>query len=149
VSGPADIRAFNLASTATVKAFQPVKINAAGAIVESLGTDSVLAGFILHDAANSVPPGKCLVMVPNDDTIFAGTAAAGLTSNTSSGQTLGVTKSGNSWYLEVSASTKIGMFIVVLREDGSTIDSNDSSVWVQVIQGASYPFHAAVSTPVI
>ena len=149
VSGPLNIRAFNLKSTATVKAFMPVRQNGAGDLIESQGTDSTFAGFILHDAANSVPAGKALVLVPADRTIFVGTAAAGVTASTaSSGLTLGVFKSGNSWYLANSASSQSALFIVVPREDGSTLDSTDSSVWLSVLGSAKYPFDATLQAPI-
>jgi hypothetical protein len=148
VSGPSSIRAFNLKSTATVKAFMPVRVNGAGDLIESQGTDSILAGFILHDAANSVPSGKALVIVGTPTTVFAGTAASGVGASTASSQlTLGMFKSGNSWYLDASGSTVSALFVVVPREDGSTLDSTDSSIWVQIIQAQSSPFE--VTTPAI
>jgi len=148
VSGPSSIRAFNLNSAATVKAAMPVRVNGAGDIIESQGTDSILAGFIQHDAANSVPPGKCLVLVGTPTTVFAGTAAAGVTASKASSQlTLGMFKSGNSWFLDASGSTVSALFVIVPREDGSTLDSTDSSVWVQIIQAQSSPFE--VTTPAI
>ena len=150
VSGPVNIRAFNLKSTATVKAFMPCRVNGAGDLIESQGTDSILAGFILHDAANSVPAGKALVMVPTATTVFVGTAAAGVAASTASSQlTLGHFKSGNSWYLDNSASTVSALYVVVPREDGSTLDSTDSSIWVQVIQETVSPFGMDVTAIVI
>lgn len=150
VSGPSSIRAFNLNSAATVKAFMPVRMNGAGNIIESQGTDSILAGFIQHDAANSIPPGKCLVMVGTPQTVFVGTAAAGVTaSNASSQLTLGQFKSGNSWYFDASGSTVSALYVIVPREDGSTLDSTDSSIWVQIIQAQSSPFEVTTPTIVI
>ena len=149
VSGPLNIRAFNLNSAATVKAMMPVRINGAGNLIESQGTDSVLAGFILHDAANSVPAGKALVLVPADRTVVVGTAAAGVTGSTaSSGLTVGVFKSGNSWYVANSASTQSALFTVVPREDGTTVDSTDSSIWLSVLGSAKFPYDVPVAAPV-
>ena len=151
VSGPLFIREFNLASAATVKQGMPVKLDGASNIIESLGSDTVLAGFILHDAVNSVPAGKCLVAVPADGrTIFAGTGNTSVTASVaSSGATLGQVKSGNSWFLVASGSTISAMYVVVPREDGSTLDSTDSSVFVQVIASAGRPFAQAAQAPVI
>ncbi len=150
VSGPLTIRAFNLNSAATVKAFMPCRVNGAGNLIESQGTDSVLAGFILHDAANSVPPGKALVMVPTAQTVFIGTAASGVGASTASSQlTLGQFKSGNSWYLDASGSTVSALYVVVPREDGSTLDSTDSSIWVQAIQEVVTPYGMDVTAIVI
>jgi hypothetical protein len=151
VSGPLFIREFNLNSAATVKQGMPVRLNGAGNLIESQGTDSILAGFILHDAVNSVPSGKALVAVPGDGrTIFVATAAAGVTASlASSGLTLGQIKSGNSWFLSASGSTVSAMYVVVPREDGSTLDSTDSSVFVQVIGNLADPFALQLVAPVI
>jgi hypothetical protein len=149
VSGPLFIREFNLTSTTTVKGIQPVMISGAGTIIESLATSQTLAGFILHDAVNSVPAGKCLVAVPADGrTIWASIVTTGVAASAlSSGATLGMAKSGNSWYLTGSPTTAI--FVVVPREDGSTIDSTDSSIFVQVIGQQVRPFALAAPTQVI
>lgn len=148
VSGPLSVRAFNIASAATVKAFMPCRMNGAGNIIESQGTDSILAGFILHDAANSTPAGKCLLMVGTPQTVFVGTAASGVVASNSSSQlTLGQFKSGNSWYFDASGSTVSALYVIVPREDGSTLDSTDSSIWVQIIQAQSSPYE--VTTPAI
>lgn len=151
VSGPVFMREFNVASAATFKANNPVVLNGAGNIVESLATMQTIAGFANHDAANSVPPGKVLVMVPTERAIFSGIVAAGLTASTlSSGVTLGHTKTGNYFYLTSAAtSTATAIYVVVPREDGSTLDSTDSSVWVQVIGNQTRPHHLNVPTQVI
>ena len=110
----------------------------------------ILAGFILHDAANSVPSGKCLVQVGTPTTVFAGTAAAGVTASTASSQlTLGQLKSGNSWYFTASGSTISALYVIVPREDGSTLDSTDSSIWVQAIQETVSPYGMDVTAIVI
>ena len=150
VSGPLFIREFNLNSAATVKQGMPVRLNGAGDLIESQGTDSVLAGFILHDAVNSVPPGKALVAVPADGrTVFVATGNTSVTASTaSSGLTLGQVKSGNSWFLIKSGSTVSAMYVVVPREDGSTLDSTDSSVFVQVIGNIATPFALQLINPI-
>lgn len=148
VSGPLSIREFNLASTATVRANNPVMLNGASDIIESLATAQTLAGFIQHDAANSVPAGKCLVVVPTERTIFASIVTGGVAASTvSSGATLGHAKTGNNFYVTTSPTTAI--YVVVPREDGSTIDSTDSSVWVQVIGQQHRPFGLVAPTQVI
>ena len=150
VSGPLTLRSFNLASAATVKANMPVRVNGAGNIIESQGTDSILAGFITHDAANSVPPGKALVLVPTDETILVGTAASGVVASLASSQlTLGHFKSGNSWYFDASGSTVSALYVIVPREDGSTLDSTDSSIWVQCIGAQVSPFGTTTPTIII
>jgi hypothetical protein len=146
VSGPEPvIREFNLTSTATVRRNNPVMISGAGTIIESLATAQTLAGFIVHNAVDSLPAGKCLVAVPQSGTIFAsiitgGVAASGL----SSGATLGHAKTGNDFYVTGSPTTAI--YVVVPRGDGSTINSTDSSIWVQVIGQQVRPFELQAPT---
>lgn len=148
VSGPAFIREFNVSSAATFKAYQPVMLNGAGDIIESLATAQTLAGFALHDAANSVPPGKVLVMVPTERAIFASIVTTGVAASAlSSGATLIYSKSGNSFFLNTSTTT--AQFVVVPREDGSTIDSTDSSIFVMVIGQQIRPFNLSAPAQVI
>lgn len=148
VSGPVFIREFNLTSTATVKQNNPVMISGAGTIIESLATSQTLAGFIQHDAVNSVPAGKCLVLVPTERAIFASIVTGGVAASAlSSGATLGHAKTGNNFYVTGSPTTAI--YVVVPREDGTTIDSTDSSIWVQVIGQQVRPFMLAAPTQVI
>ena len=148
VYGPVQIREFNLTSTTTVKINNPVMISGAGTIIESLATAQTLAGFIQHDAANSVPAGKCLVMVPSERAVFASIVTGGVAASAlSSGATLGHAKTGNNFYVTGSPTTAI--YVVVPREDGSTIDSTDSSVWVQVIGQQHRPFGLEAPTQVI
>lgn len=138
VSGPCFIRGLNVASAATFAAFQPLRLNAASDVAESLVTQNQILGFSLARAIDSLPAGKVNVLVPSDRAIFASltTAAA---SEVSSGVTGGMIKSGNSWYFHPSGISNI--FVVVPREDGSTLDSTDSSVWVQVNGAALRPFN--------
>lgn len=148
VSGPVQLREFNLTSTTTVKANNPVILIGAGTISESLATAQTLAGFIQHDAANSVPPGKCLVLVPTARTVFASLLSSGVAaSGCSSGLTLGHAKTGNNFWLMGSPTTAI--YIIVPREDGSTIDSTDSSIWVQVIGNQVRPFEQQAPSQVL
>ena len=70
-------------------------------------------------------------------------------SNLSSGATLGQAKSGNSWYLQKSGSTVTALYVVVPREDGSTLDSTDSSVFVQVLGIVPRPFNESAAAPAI
>jgi hypothetical protein len=127
----------NVASAATFAAFQPLRLNAASDVAESLATQNQLLGFSLARAIDSLPAGKVNVLVPTAQAIFASltTAAA---SDVSSGVTGGMVKSGNSWYFIPSGISNL--FTVVPREDGSTLVSTDSSVWVQVNGAALRPF---------
>lgn len=133
------IREFNLTSTSTVRIGNPVMISGAGTIIESLATSQTLAGFILHNATDSVPAGKALVAVPRAESVFASIVTGGVAASAlSSGATMGHAKTGNNFYLTGSPTTAI--YVVVPRPDGSTINSTDSSIWVQIIQQQIRPF---------
>ena len=146
VSGPVFIREFNSESTATYAALQPVMLsNNNFKITESSGTASSIVGFSQHRAVDSVPAGKVLVSIPADRTVYASICSNNVAASAlSSGATIGMVKSGNTFYLQSSAAT--ALFVVVPREDGSTIDSADSSVWIQVLTANQRVFGQASAT---
>ena len=148
VSGPVFIREFNSESTATYAALQPVMLsNNNFKITESSGTASSIVGFSMHRAVDSVPAGKVLVSIPADRTIYASICSNNIAASAlSSGLTMGITKSGNTFYSVAAGSAVTALFVIVPREDGSTIDSTDSSVWVQVLSANQRVFGQASAT---
>ena len=148
VSGPVFIREFNSESTATYAALQPVMLsNNNFKITESSGTASSIVGFSMHRAVDSVPAGKVLVSIPADRTIYASICSNNIAASAlSSGLTMGITKSGNTFYSVAAGSAVTALFVIVPREDGSTIDSTDSSVWVQVLTANQRVFGQASAT---
>ena len=148
VSGPVFIREFNSESTATYAALQPVMLsNNNFKITESSGTASSIVGFSMHRAVDSVPAGKVLVSIPADRTIYASICSNNIAASAlSSGLTMGIAKSGNTFYSVAAGSAVTALFVIVPREDGSTIDSTDSSVWVQVLSANQRVFGQASAT---
>ena len=136
VNGPFKNVWSDVSSTATFVAHNLVTLSDDRTVIEAASDSSAVFGIARHDAADSlggVLAGKILVEVPTADTVYAikiGTAAAA--SEISAGQSFEIEKSGN--YLignEDSATTP--MVTVVPRDDGSTLDSADSTVFVNIL----------------
>lgn len=127
----------DISSTATFKAFNPVCV-IKGYTVDIAGTSDVTAiyGIAQNDAADSLPgigAGKTLVLVPTEKTVFSikvGTGAAA--SELSIGQAFDIETSGN-YVIGNEDSITTPFVVVVPRDDWSTIDSADSSVYVNIL----------------
>ena len=128
----------DVSSTATFKAFNPVCIGSKGyAVAEALDSDvTAIYGIAQNDAADSLPgigAGKTLVLVPTEKTVFSikvGTGAPA--SELSVGQAFDIEKSGN--YIIGNEDSATTPFVVIVpRDDWSTIDSTDSSVYVNIL----------------
>lgn len=123
-----------ISSSATFKARNPVSISSVGRTVrEYLSTDTVLYGIAMHDASASFAgrTGRCLVEIPNDNTVYAVAVQTGVAASVLSVyQGYAMEKSGNYWRLDTDSVATAPIFIVP-REDYSTIDSADSTVFVQ------------------
>jgi len=130
VSGPLRYVLSNVSSTATFKARNPVTLSDDRSLIEADSDATAIFGIAAHDAANSVYAGKCLVEVPTQETVYATKVQTGVaTSATSIGQSYGIEKSGN--YLRVDTDSAATPFVTLVpRDDGSTVDSADSSVFV-------------------
>ena len=63
VSGPYEIRRFNVLSTATFKARVPLEMGPARTVRESITSETFLVGIAMNDAANSIYGSEILVMV--------------------------------------------------------------------------------------
>ena len=148
VEGPMQIRTSTLSSLATVRARNPVALEAASrTVIEATASDDTwIYGIIQHDAADSIGgplAGKVSVIVPTPDTVFAtkvqtGVAASALTI----GQVFNIEKSGNHFRVDVD-SIASGRVVLVERDiSGSAIDSADSSVYVQFLQDFIGPFNS-------
>lgn len=136
VKGPIrGIEESTTSSTATFKARNPLSFGLGATMVEATSTCTQIFGIALNDAATSFAAraGKVSVMVPTGDTVFATLVQTGVaTSATSAGEVYGIEKSGN--YLRIDSDSRATAFLrIVPREDGSTVDSTDSSVWVSFL----------------
>ena len=135
-----------MTSNASFKANNPVTIGLGGLVTEVATSDeSFIFGIARNDAADSlggVLAGKCLIEIPTGDTIYAiKCGTAGTASEFSVGMSFDIEKSGN--YVIGNEDSSTTPFVTVIpRDDFSTIDSADSTVWVQIIGNRIGPIGA-------
>jgi hypothetical protein len=150
IQGPLELRLSTVSSTATFKAGNPVTFSDDRTVIEADSDTSVIFGIAQNDAGSSIGgtlAGKVLVGIPTASTIFAAKVNNGLAASLlSSGATLGLVKNGN--YLEVGTSNGSETVVIVQRGDGSTVDSADSSVYVQFLGNVVGPFGSNAGTPI-
>lgn len=149
ISGPYEIRRMNILSTATFLARNPVSIDGSRRVIEATAINNTIFGVAQNDAASSIYGAEILVLVPNEQTVFAtkvqtGTAASAL----SAGFAYALEKAGN--YLRVDVDSQATAKVqIVPRGDGTTINSADSSVYVQFLQASLAPFASTTSVTVL
>jgi hypothetical protein len=130
VSGPMRMVLSTVSSTATFKAFNPVTLSDDRTLIEADSDTTAVMGIAQQDAANSIYAGKCLVLVPENTTVFESKiTTTAVASEISMGQSVNIEKFGDYlWPDEDSQSTP--MVTIVPRDDGSTLDSTNSSIRV-------------------
>ena len=133
VSGPLRYVLSTVSSTATFKARVPVTLSNDRTLIEVASDTSEIFGIAHHDASDSIYPGKCLVEVPTDQTVYAVKVDTDVAaSKLSIGEGYTLEKSGN--YLRVNDASQASAFVVIVpRDDGSTVDSADSTVFVTIL----------------
>jgi hypothetical protein len=133
VSGPLRYVLSTVSSTATFVARVPVTLNDDRSVGEAASDTTALFGVAHHNAADSIYAGKCLIEVPTEQTVYAVKVQTGVaTSALSIGQSYGLEKSGN--YLRVDTDSQATPFVTLVpRDDGSTCDSADSTVFVTIL----------------
>jgi len=135
-----------ISSTATFKGGNPVAYSYGRTLVEAASNSTQIVGIALHDAANSIYAGSCLVQRLFPDTVFATIVQTGVSASAlSAGEVYGIEKSGNHLRIDPDSRTT-PMVVIVPRDDGSTIDSTDSSVWVMFLGQVIGPFTSSTST---
>jgi hypothetical protein len=146
VSGPHEEFLSTISSTATFKQGVPLTYGLGRTLIEATSRSSQIVGIAMHDAANSIYPGLCSVLKVLPNTVFAVKIQAGVaTSATSAGQSYGLEKSGN--YLRPDTDSQTTPMVVILpRQDGTTVDSTDSSVWCSFLLNVAGPFASSAST---
>ena len=146
ISGPYELRRFNILSTATFKGRNPVMLGGARTVIEaSIASAPGIIGIAQHDAASSIYGGEILVMVPNEQTVFATQVQTGVAASAlSAGAAYNLEKAGDYFRVDTDsqASAKV---VIVPRADGTTINSADSSVFVQFMKDWIYPFGSNAS----
>ena len=88
-------RLFDSNSTATFVKGSLVAFNPRRLLVEYTSVTSGAVGIALHDSADSLPAGQCLVAVPSAGATFWAQTGTLALSALSLGQTVGIKKSGN------------------------------------------------------
>jgi len=123
-----------VSSTATFRAFNPVTLSDDRTLIEAASDMSAFFGIAQNNAADSiggVGAGKCLVEVPLPETVYAVKIQTGVAASAISvGQAYGIEKSGNYLRLDTDSQTT-PMLTIVGRQNGTVIDSADSSVFVR------------------
>jgi hypothetical protein len=132
VEGPIKYVRSTVSSTATFRGRNIVTLSDDRTLIEAGSDTSLIFGIAGHDAAGSIYAGSCLVEIPTADTIYAVKIQTGVAASAvSAGQGYGIEKSGN--YLRLDTDSQATpMLIIVPRQDGTTIDSADSSVFVHI-----------------
>lgn len=132
VSGPMKYVMSTISSTATFQRGCPVTYSDDRTLIEADSDTTAILGIAAHNAANTLPgnlSGKALVLIPDAQTVFAvaiGTGAAA--SEVSAGQSVDIEKSGNNFIL--NEDSQASPFVTIVpREDGTTLDSADSTVY--------------------
>lgn len=146
VSGPYDIRRFNVLSTATFLAGNPVMLSGARVCIEaSSATAPYIAGIAMNDAADSIYGSEILVLVPNEQTVFAAKVQTGVAASAlSAGFAYATEKSGN--YIRVDTDSQATPKVMIVpRGDGTTIDSADSTVFVSFLKDVIGPYGSNAS----
>ena len=144
VKGPRETFMSVISSTATFKKGVPLTYTDDRTLIMADSDSTAIVGVSAHDAADTLGgayQGVALVekILPNQTWVCqAGTPH--VTSGLSAGETLGLVKSGN---YSVASSTGTRHVVIVPRDDGTTtVDSADSSLWVQFLQDVISP-HAS------
>jgi len=152
VKGPIKFVWSDISSTATFVARNPVTLSDDRTVIEAASDTTAIFGIANNNAVDSLPgpslSGKVLIEIPTDETVYAikiGTGAA--TSEVSIGQSFEIEKSGN-FLIGNEDSQGTNMVIVVPRDDGSTLDSDDSTVFVTILGERIGVFGSHTSTTI-
>ena len=150
VEGPYNIRWSVVSSAATFRIRNPVVMaDVSRALQEVDSGSTAIYGIALANAADSIGgplAARCPVMVPTEQTVFAtkvqtGVAASGL----EIGETFDIEKSGNFFRVDTDSKSSARVVLVERGTSGAAIDSADSSVHVQFLRDAIYPFGSSAS----
>ena len=146
ISGPYEIRRFNILSTATFKGRNPVQLGGARTVIEaSVATSPGIIGIAMNDAANSIYGSEILVLVPNQETVFATQVQTGVAASAlSAGAAYNLEKAGDYWRVDTDSQAS-AKAVIVPRGDGTTVNSADSSVFIQFMANWLYPYSSTAS----
>lgn len=149
VSGPARYVWSAVSSTATFRAFNPVTLGLGRVVSEANSLSTQIYGIAMNNAADSLPgigAGRTLVLIPEPETVFATKIQTGVaTSATSAGETWGIEKSGN--HFRIDTDSRVTPFLVIVGDQfGTTVNSDDSSVFVRFLGSVLGMYSSSNST---
>lgn len=135
VGGPFEMIWSDVSSTATFLARNPVTYSDDRTLIEATSDVTAIVGVAQNSAVDSLAgrSGKCLVLVPTRDTVFATKIQTGVaTSATSAGQAYNLEKSGD--YLRLDSDSQTTPVVQIVGDQyGTTVRSADSSVFVKFL----------------
>lgn len=135
-SGPYKIRRYLTTSATTFRGGQLVTFLSAATsneVGEVAGTGNTLVGVAVSTANSYGSIGSDVsnyveVLVPEEDTVFESKVTTVATSNYTPGAVFDFEKFGN--YHEITTSANTPFVVIVPRDDGTTVDSTNSTVLV-------------------
>lgn len=138
-SGPYQIRKFSCASTVTFRKGQPVTFSSATNhnIIELAGNGNDIVGIAVSQGGSQGSLGsrfstRAEVLVPEETTVFEVICATNLGSIFTAGEVLDINKSGN--YHRPVDSRNSAFVVLLPREDGTVLDSTNSTVLVSFLK---------------
>lgn len=134
--GHENIRHSTVSSGATFLAGNPVAIeDVSRTLIEATSATTKIYGVALSDASASFAPNRSIpVLVPTDNTVFAGRVQTGVAAGgLEVGETLNIEKAGD--YFRVDTDSKASARVVLVNRGFSNQawDSDDSSVYFQFL----------------
>lgn len=138
IQGPFQIRKSTLSVGQTFKRGTPVTLSDDRTVIEVASDTSFVFGIAMHDAADSIGgPTQGTVAeigVPTMETVFAVKVTGGVAASALSvGEALSMATASDAFRFVGARSAGSEHVVIVPRADGTTIDSDDSSVYVQFI----------------
>ena len=140
----------DVSSTATFLAHNPVTfIDATRTLVEADSQTTWILGIAQANAADSIGgtlAGKCPVLIPNQDTVFATKIQTGVTAaNAQVGEAFDIEKAADHFRVDTDSASSARVVLVARGYSNSAIDSVDSSVYCQFLQDFIGPYGSTQS----
>jgi len=138
IQGPFEYRQSVISVGETFKRGDPVTLSDDRTVIEAASDTSNIFGFAMSNAADSIG-GPVLntiqeIGIPTAQTVFAVKVTGGVAASAlSAGEALSFASASGRIGFVGARSAGSEHVVIVPRADGSTIDSADSSVYVQVI----------------
>ena len=153
VEGPYNIRWSTVSSVATFRIRNPVVMEDVARTVNELADSRTTAiyGIAMSNAADSIGgplAGKVPIMVPTEQTVFATKVQTGVSAAVLElGTTFELEKSGNFFRINSDLNSTASARVVLVERgtSGSALDSADSSVHIQFLKNAIFPFGSNAS----